>query len=88
MLAILNSFNAHNSPIFEPISMILVSKFKIHRVLSDKTYLSLRLLSPLIANSADLDEMLHYVAFHLGLHCLPKYQFRGFLSKKGLIQLN
>ena len=26
-----------------------------------------------LANSADLDEMLHYAAFHLGLHCLPKY---------------
>ena len=25
-------------------------------------------------NSVDPDEMLHYhVAFHLGLHCLPKY---------------
>ena len=22
-----------------------------------------------LANSADLDEMPHYVAFHLGLHC-------------------
>ena len=31
-----------------------------------------------LANSADSDEMLHYVAFHLGLHCLPKYLFRGF----------
>ena len=28
--------------------MILVSKFIVHRVLSDKTYLSLGLLSPLI----------------------------------------
>ena len=46
MLAILNSLNAHNFPIFEPILMILVSKFMIHRVLSDKTYLSLGLLSP------------------------------------------
>ena len=27
----------------------------------------------IIANSADRDEMTHYVAFHLGLHCLPKY---------------
>ena len=27
--------------------MILVSKFMVHRVLSDKTYLSLGLLSPL-----------------------------------------
>ena len=25
------------------------------------------------ASSADPDEMPHYVALHLGLHCLPKY---------------
>ena len=31
-----------------------------------------------LANSADSDEMQHYAAFHLGLHCLPKYLFRGF----------
>ena len=24
------------------------------------------------------DEMQHDAAFHLGLHCLPKYSFRGF----------
>ena len=47
MLVILNSSNAHNLPIFQPNLMILVSKFVVHRVLSDKTYLSLRLLSPL-----------------------------------------
>ena len=28
-----------------------------------------------ISNSANTDEMLHYAAFHLGLHCLPKYLF-------------
>ena len=28
------------------------------------------------ANSVDPDEMPHYVAFHLGLRCLPKYLFR------------
>ena len=28
-----------------------------------------------LANSADPDEMPPYVAFHLGLHCLPKYIF-------------
>ena len=28
------------------------------------------------ANSVDPDEMPHYAAFHLGLHCLPKYAFR------------
>ena len=47
MLAILNSLNAHNFPIFEPILMIIVSKFMVYRVLSDKTYLLLGLLSPL-----------------------------------------
>ena len=47
MMAILNSLNAHNFSIFDPILMILVSNFMIHRVLSDKTYLSLG-LSPLI----------------------------------------
>ena len=31
-----------------------------------------------LANSSDLDEIQHDVAFHLGLHCLPKYSFRGF----------
>ena len=48
MLAILNSLNAHNFSILQPILMILVTKFKVHRALSDKTYLPLRLLSPLI----------------------------------------
>ena len=47
MLAILNSLNAHNFHIFQPILMILVSKFMFHRTLSDKTYLSLWLQSPL-----------------------------------------
>ena len=28
-----------------------------------------------LANSADPDRMPHTVAFHLGLHCLPKYLF-------------
>ena len=32
----------------------------------------------MMANSADPDEMPHLEAFHLGLHCLPKYPFRGF----------
>ena len=30
------------------------------------------------ANSVDADEMLHHdVAYHLRLHCLPKYVFRS-----------
>ena len=36
-----------------------------------------------LTNSVDPDEMPHYAAFHLGLHCLPKYPFRGFLYTKG-----
>ena len=48
MLAILNSLNAHNFTIFQPILMILVSKFMVQRALSDITYLSLGLLSPLM----------------------------------------
>ena len=34
MLAILNSLNADNFPIFQPILMILVSKFMDYRALS------------------------------------------------------
>ena len=47
MLAILNSLNAHYFPIFQPILMILISKFMVHRALFNKTYLLLGLLSPL-----------------------------------------
>ena len=45
MLAILNSLNAHNFPIFQPILMIPVSKFMAYKALSEKTYLFLGLLS-------------------------------------------
>ena len=37
MLAILNSLNAHNFTIFQPILMILVSKFMVYGALFDKT---------------------------------------------------
>ena len=47
MLAILSSLNVHSFPIFQLILMILVSKVMVHRAFSDKTYLSLGLLSPL-----------------------------------------
>ena len=40
-------------------------------------FLSLKIVS-IITNSVDPDEMQHYAAFHLGLHCLTKYPFRGF----------
>ena len=40
MLAILNSLNAHNFPIFQLILMILVSKSMVYRALSDKIHFS------------------------------------------------
>ena len=45
------------------------------------TFLSLR-IDFVLANSAHPDEIPHYAAFHLGLHYLPKYTFRGFWSLK------
>ena len=47
MTAILNSLNGHNFLIFQSILMTLVSKFMVYGALSDKTYLSLGLRSPL-----------------------------------------
>ena len=57
MLAILNSLNAHNIPIFQWILMILVSKFMVQRALSYKTYSSLGLLSPLRIAVYDLKSL-------------------------------
>ena len=34
-------------------------------------------------NSVDPDEMQHYAAFHMGLHCLQKYLFRVSQMQKG-----
>ena len=60
MLAILNSLNAHNFPIFQPILMILVSKFTVHWALSDIIYLFLGLLSPLNARTCIIIHGLYY----------------------------
>ena len=59
MLAILNSLNAHNLSIFQPILMILVSKFMVRRALSDETYLLLGLLSPLGTIFLNICPILH-----------------------------
>ena len=37
-------------------------------------------LNFIFANSADPDEMPHHAPFHLGLHCLQEYLFRGLQS--------
>ena len=49
MSAILNSLDALNFLIFQPLLMTLVSKFMVYRALSDKPYLLLGLRSPLKA---------------------------------------
>ena len=65
MSAILNSLNAHNFLIFQPIFMILVSKFKVYRALSDKTYLLLGLRSPLILEQGGLHLYIKCKIMHL-----------------------
>ena len=45
-------------------------------------FLSLK-IDFVLANSANPDEMPPYSALHLGLHCFPKYPFRGFQSSMG-----
>ena len=45
--------------------------------LNNDVFLSLKVVL-ILANSADPDEMQQYAGFHLGLHCLPNYLFRGF----------
>ena len=58
MSAILNSLNVHNFPIFQPILMKLVSKFMVHRSLSDKLYLLSGLMSPLTVNMKGRERIL------------------------------
>ena len=71
MLAILSSLNAHSFPIFQSILMIIVSKFMVHRAFSDKTYLSLGLLSPL---SSRVVHFLYFDDFHSSPHSLTPSQ--------------
>ena len=69
MLAILNFLNAHYLLIFQPILMILVSKFMLHRALSDKTYLSLGLLSPLNQSHFPKSPNLYIKKQYVAVHC-------------------
>ena len=47
---------------------LLVNIFKLRCTSGPEDYFSQ-------ANSEDPDELSHYVAIHLGLHCLPNYSF-------------
>ena len=44
------------------------------KVCKFKLFLSVK-IALILANCSDPDEMLFYVAFHLSLHCLPKYMY-------------
>ena len=48
-----------------------------------KSYFLLWRLNFVLANSVDPGEMPPCAAFHLGLHSLPRYPFRGSRSTKG-----
>ena len=54
-----------------------------HAIVSKKILCSSMKIDFVLANSADPDEMPHYVAFHLGLGYLPNYPFRDFWSARG-----
>ena len=51
------------------------------KFLNYDVFLSLHVVL-ILASSAYPDEMQHHAAFHLGLHCLSKYLFRGFQHTK------
>ena len=51
------------------------------RVTKNIVFLSLK-IDFVLANSEDPNEMLHFAAVHLGLHCFSKYLFMGFCSTK------
>ena len=61
-------------PIIDTISMGL--NYDVLKFMSMKVVL-------IIANSGNPYEMQHGAAFHLGLHCLPKYQLSSFQNTKG-----
>ena len=54
-----------------PFCIFKGTQVKVSKINYD-VFLSLKVVLILIANSADPDELQHYAAFHLGLHCLPK----------------
>ena len=79
MLTMLNSLNARNFPIFQPILMILVSKSMVYRALSDKPYLSIGLLSPLMFYLAIVNKILR--------HC-HSWLARQYMSTQVLLNLS
>ena len=51
-----------------------VSSYSLKKIFCLKTFFSL-------TNNVDPDEISHYTAFYLGLHCLQKYSLGGSVNK-------
>ena len=56
--------------------VIILKKKKKKKKKKNSEFLSLKIVF-VLTDSENPDEMLHYAAFHQGLHCLPKYAFRS-----------
>ena len=63
-------------------SIVYIQGSKVYNFQIKTVIFSLKFIF-ILANSVDPDEMPHDVAFHLGLHCLPKYAFRSHNYTKG-----
>ena len=64
----LKGFIVHNKG-----SQVRMSKLRCTSVSKDQDVLQFSKIIFKLANSADPDEMQHFAAFILGLHCLAKY---------------
>ena len=62
-------------------SITYIKGSQVSYVISKKNIVSFSLKNDFVlANTADPDEMPHEATFHLVLHYLPNYPFRGFRS--------
>ena len=52
-------------------------------IVKNIAFFCLKIIFFIFTNLVDPDEMQYNAAFHLGLHCLQKYSFRGFPNTKG-----
>ena len=69
-------FPIHVDRISIGMSFLYFKRFH-EKVLNHDAFLSLK-ITFILANSAETDEMPR-AAFHMGLHCLPKYLFSSWL---------
>ena len=74
-------FPIHIDTISMELSLCII-KASWLKILKRLVLLSLKIVFTFL-NSADTDEMPPYAAFHLGLHCLPKYLLTGIKNEKG-----